>query len=229
MANDDRPIHRRRFFREGLRELLKPLAQAIEPLEQVTRQLGALEETAQRYSTPAPSPSTYSYSPEPSPGPYWLRPPGALEEQRYLESCSRCGECVRACPASAIRLDYSYTEGCGAPYILPDDAACVMCDGLECMNRCPTGALLPVPREQINMGLAVWHEDRCTRAAGSECTLCIEKCPMGDKAIVLTQTRIEVLQPGCTGCGVCQNVCPTNPKAIVVTPRSELEANEPKD
>jgi hypothetical protein len=30
--SDDKPIDRRRFFREGLRELLKPLANAIDPV-----------------------------------------------------------------------------------------------------------------------------------------------------------------------------------------------------
>ena len=51
MSRDDKPVNRRRFFREGLRELLKPLAQAIEPLEKVTRELSKLDD---QYSPPAP-------------------------------------------------------------------------------------------------------------------------------------------------------------------------------
>ena len=39
MSDDERPIDRRRFFRQGLRELLKPLSKAVEPLHE-TNPLG---------------------------------------------------------------------------------------------------------------------------------------------------------------------------------------------
>jgi len=39
----DKPMDRRRFFRRGLQELIKPLADAIAPLEQVANQLGSME------------------------------------------------------------------------------------------------------------------------------------------------------------------------------------------
>ena len=41
--SDDRPINRRSFFRQGLSELLRPLAQAAEPLEEVIRQISAMD------------------------------------------------------------------------------------------------------------------------------------------------------------------------------------------
>ena len=41
--SSDRPVNRRRFFREGLRELFKPLADAIEPLERAANHIGSLE------------------------------------------------------------------------------------------------------------------------------------------------------------------------------------------
>ena len=44
--DDDQPFNRRRFFRHGLRELLKPLTKAAEPLEQVMRQIGAMDDEA---------------------------------------------------------------------------------------------------------------------------------------------------------------------------------------
>ena len=219
MSRDDKPVNRRRFFREGLRELLRPLAQAIEPIEKVTRELSRLDE---QYSPPAPAP--YHYEPEPQR--HWLRPPGSKPEEQFLHDCSRSGECVRVCPANAIKIDYGYMEGNGAPYIDANEMACVLCDGLYCMASCPSGALQPTPREEIDIGTAVWHSDLCLRTQGQECTVCVDKCPVGEKAIRLTEGgTVEVIAEGCTGCGVCQHDCPTIPKSITVTPRSKLEAD----
>src|SRR5213595_560846 len=92
--SDDRPIDRRRFFREGLRELLKPLANAAEPIERALRELDSIPE-------PRISRSTRGAAP---PAPL-LRPPGALLESEFLSTCSRCGTCAEVCPANCIKLD----------------------------------------------------------------------------------------------------------------------------
>ena len=96
---------------------------------------------------------------------------------------------------------------------------CVMCEGLLCMHTCPTGALRPIPIQDIDMGTARWHEERCVRSIGENCTICVDQCPMGEAALVLNGNRVEVKEEGCTGCGVCQHYCPTSPKSITVTPR----------
>src|SRR4029078_568148 len=126
---DDVPLNRRRFFREGLRELLKPLAKAAEPIARAMHDLGALDDSA-------PKATPYEHR-------AWLRPPGALEEQLFRETCSRCMACVRVCPAQCIKIDVTGVKGAGAPYIEPSEMPCVVCDGLKCMHECPTGALVP--------------------------------------------------------------------------------------
>ncbi len=40
--SDDRPLDRRRFFRVGLRELLKPLANAAAPIERALNEFEAM-------------------------------------------------------------------------------------------------------------------------------------------------------------------------------------------
>jgi ferredoxin-type protein NapG len=211
---DDKPINRRRFFREGLRELLKPLAQAIEPIEKVSRHLGNLE---REISAPLPQ-----LPKAPIPEPIWLRPPGARPEQEFRELCSRCGECVRVCPAQCIKIDPTGDQGAGAPYIDADAMPCVLCDGLLCMPACPTQALQITPKEELNMGLAIWNESLCLRTTGQDCTICVDKCPMGTTGLKLVENKIEVQNPGCTGCGVCQYSCPTYPKSITVAPKAAL-------
>jgi ferredoxin-type protein NapG len=201
---DDGRINRRRFFRESIRELLKPLSSS---LEAAARQLG-----------PAESPNAQS-SNRSVPLPLYLRPPGALPEANFLETCSRCAACVRVCPVQCIKIDTSGIKGNGAPFIDADATACAVCDGLYCMPACPSRALQLTPRNQINMGTAVWHADSCLRSHGEDCTICIDHCPLGTFAIELIDGNVHVHEKGCIGCGVCQHDCPTSPKSITVKAR----------
>jgi ferredoxin-type protein NapG len=76
-----------------------------------------------------------------------LRPPGALkeplDEQAFLASCIKCGQCVQVCPVEAIKLaDLDEGFGIGVPFIDARNQACdFSCDGLQCVLACPTGAL----------------------------------------------------------------------------------------
>lgn len=210
MPDDDKIMNRRKFFRAGLRELIKPLSQLAGPIEEVIKQIGSLEDTDEPDSKPSPSPATLAR------GRAWLRPPGALPEPDFLSTCSRCKACVNVCPAECIVIDRLGIRGNGVPYIDPDVMACVLCDGLLCMQECPSGALLPTPLSDIDMGTAVWREQLCLRTHGEDCVICVSECPVGEMALRLNGNAIEVLPDGCTGCGMCQHVCPTSPKSIFV-------------
>lgn len=218
MRDDDKPMARRRFFREGLRELLKPLAEMAKPLEEVVRQLDQLERIGGGVADPYHSPA--APVPPHAEVEHWLRPPGALAERDFLDTCSRCGECVRVCPAQCIKIDYSGAKGKGAPHIDPSEMPCVLCSSLACMNSCPSGALQLVPLAEIDMGTAEWNEHLCVRSHGEECTACVDHCPVGTTALELIDNRIVVHESACTGCGVCQQNCPTDPKSIVVMAKS---------
>ena len=182
---------RRMFFREAVVRVVRPLSDYIE----------------QHMDLPA--------------GRVVLRPPGAIEESQFIDTCYRCGGCIEACPADAIfPLDKGEGDAAGTPAIDPDRAACVVCDGLMCTKACPSGALQPVrdPRK-IRMGVAEVYKPNCVRTRSEACTLCVDRCPLGKTAIGLSgDGPPTVLTPGCVGCGVCQLYCPTSPKAIVVRP-----------
>ncbi|MDP9174845.1 MAG: 4Fe-4S dicluster domain-containing protein [Planctomycetota bacterium] len=212
MADDkDKPIDRRKFFRMGLAEILRPLASVAGPLSRAARvahELGKLDQIGAPANASARKVALN----------VWLRPPGALVEQKFRETCSKCGECVNVCPAQAIQLDHTGVEGLGAPFIKPDTMACVVCEGLKCMSVCPSGALVPTSINDIDMGTAVWHEETCVRSRGELCTICVDQCPLGSAAIELKGNHIAVKPLGCIGCGVCQHECPTVPKSIVVIP-----------
>lgn len=191
--SESQPHHRRAMFLKGLRRLMDPVAEFIE----------------QRIDVPLPVLRMV------------LRPPGALPEKQFLETCYRCGNCMDVCPARAIRpMSAGDVEQTGTPYIDPDLSACVVCDELACMKACPSGALrLVSDMFHIQMGVARLDPQVCVRSRGESCTLCIDKCPIGSSAIELGETgEIVIKSPGCVGCGVCQFYCPTTPKAIRVEP-----------
>jgi ferredoxin-type protein NapG len=192
--NDDKAHDRRAMFRFGFRRIMEPVANYIQ--ERLEVSLPVIREV--------------------------LRPPGAVGEKKFLDTCYRCGNCVDVCPAKAIRpMSAENVDQSGTPYIDPDLAACVVCDELACMKACPSGALqLASDPARIRMGLAVVDPVVCVRSHGEDCTLCIDKCPFGAEAIRLNaQNHVEVVAAGCVGCGSCQFYCPTTPKAIVVHPQ----------
>jgi ferredoxin-type protein NapG len=99
-----------------------------------------------------------------------LRPPGALDEDIFLASCIKCGQCLQVCPPQVIKLaGIGQGFGIGTPYIIPREGACILCSGLPCVLACPTGALaheLSLGKD-AEMGLAVISgPDTCLSVRG---------------------------------------------------------------
>jgi ferredoxin-type protein NapG len=100
-----------------------------------------------------------------------LRPPGALDENLFLASCIKCGQCLQVCPPQVIKLDgISHGFGIGTPHIIPrEKGGCILCSGLPCVLACPTGALnhdLSLGKD-AEMGLAViTNPDTCLSVQG---------------------------------------------------------------
>lgn len=167
-----------------------------------------------------PSPDVWGAASTPR-EPILLRPPGAVAEDVFAATCRRCGACVSVCPVHAIfALDVHADDprGRGTPVINADLAACVVCDGLKCTTVCPSGALRPLKDAfEIHMGLAEVDRALCVRSHEQSCTICVDKCPIGARALRFVDGGPpEVMADGCVGCGVCQFYCPTTPRAIVV-------------
>ena len=87
-----------------------------------------------------------------------LRPPGAVDEKKFLALCIKCGQCLQVCPYHSIKLsDFWMGHGIGTPYIDANERGCYACSAVPCVLACPSGALdhhCEKP-EDIKMGIAV--------------------------------------------------------------------------
>lgn len=152
------------------------------------------------------------------------RPPGAVAEGQFLSACTRCGDCIDACPPRAIRPapEAAGPARQGTPMIDALRAPCVMCSDLPCIDACDPGVLrheLPV-----KMAHASVDRDACLPWQGHACTLCVDHCPVeGAMSMIDNDGRTgPVIEPdACTGCGVCVSVCPAPRNAIRHRPVDE--------
>ncbi len=141
----------------------------------------------------------------------WLRPPGALDEAQFLESCTGCGECVEVCPHESIRV-LAENE---TPIIYPDEKPCYLCEDFPCIAACEPEALRPVGAlKEINMGIAVISQRLCT--AGQGCNACVAQCPTRAITMDFASMAIRVKEEGCVGCGICEHVCKTANDQIAI-------------
>ena len=60
--------------------------------------------------------------PPPPPRTDWLRPPGAVDEYLFLERCTKCNDCVTACPPGAIMVH----PPDGTPILFADQSPCLL-------------------------------------------------------------------------------------------------------
>jgi ferredoxin-type protein NapG/ferredoxin-type protein NapH len=150
----------------------------------------------------------------------YLRPPGALPELGFLAACTRCGECVRACPVQAIlTAPMSAGLAAGTPYLELDRQPCVACTAMPCAQACPTEALTVPPDVWAGYRLAEleFHPERCITFRGTACQACADACPVGAAALSMDEGGHPVLRrEGCVGCGVCVQACVTRPSSYTL-------------
>jgi len=140
-----------------------------------------------------------------------IRPPGALDEDRFLARCIRCGQCMRICPANIIQpaLLQAGIQGLWTPainYRVSRSGCLPNC--IACGQVCPTAAIRPLSLEEkqgsgefaaqgpLRMGTAFVDRGRCLPwAMDRPCLVCHELCPVSPKAIFV-RTAFETIRDG---------------------------------
>jgi len=173
--------------------------------------------------------------------PRLIRPPGSLDEEKFLVRCIRCGQCMKICPTNAIHpaLLEAGWEGIFTPFLIPAIGYCEY-NCVLCGQSCPTGAIQPLTAEKknglsgskpVSIGTAFIDRGKCLPwAYDKDCIVCEEWCPISPKAIKLKTESIATANGGritlkrpyvdaelCNGCGACEFACPVQgSKAIYV-------------
>ncbi len=150
----------------------------------------------------------------------YVRPPGALPEVGFLAACTRCGDCVRACPVHAIvTVPADGGLAAGTPRLELDHEPCIACPDMPCTRACPTAALTVPGSGWAGYRLAEleFHPERCITYRGTACRVCVDSCPVGAAALIIDETgHPAVRREGCVGCGVCVRACVTRPSSLTL-------------
>ena len=137
------------------------------------------------------------------------RPPWARAEPAFLAACTRCRDCLEACPQHSLVADKD-----PRPIVDFSRGECTFCS--KCAEACQPRAL------EKTEGKPPWQlkariQSNCLAKSNVVCRACGDACPV--QAIrfspqVMSAAQPEVSDDLCTGCGACYGPCPA--RAILV-------------
>jgi len=173
----------------------------------------------------------------------WIRPPFAINELEFLLSCTRCTDCIDACPHDVIFALSAKTgaRSVATPALDLLNKGCHLCEDWPCVSACEAQSLKLPDDEQANqtssdddsddnnakpqlessttnkvhakLARVSINETHCLPFSGPECGACISSCPV-DGALTLDMVKPVIDALLCSGCGLCRQACITEPKAI---------------
>ncbi|TCS40133.1 ferredoxin-type protein NapF [Reinekea marinisedimentorum] len=130
-----------------------------------------------------------------------VRPPGAVSERAFIEACTRCGDCINACPEQVIVAgDGGYVE------MNFRQTGCTSCG--RCIEACSAGVLRPLNSQRIAGSAHI--SGSCLPKHQVSCQSCRDICDQSairfdfSTATPAPEADIEA----CNGCGFCVAVCP---------------------
>ena len=150
-----------------------------------------------------------------------VRPPWALPEPAFTERCTRCDDCITACPGSLV------TRGSGGyPELDFGRGGCDFCG--KCAAACKAGAF---QAEAVGSFTGWSHRavisTGCLSAQGVVCRACGDHCQARAIRFRLATAGRSFAQldlARCTGCGACVAVCPARAVTMQVPGPAEAVA-----
>jgi len=153
---------------------------------------------------------------------HWIRPPFAITEIEFLLACTRCKDCISACPHEVIfplpsRLGVDVV---GTPAMDLINKACHMCEDWPCVEVCEPKALIKeddagVKYNGVKLARVSINTETCLPYQGPECGACESACPV-ENALLFDMTKPVIKEEHCTGCALCREACIVEPSALNV-------------
>ena len=147
--------------------------------------------------------------------------PWALPQDAFTARCTRCDDCIKACPEAVIRRGSG-----GYPEMDFSRGACTFCR--DCVTACQAGAH---DSEPAGRSAAFAHRavvaDSCLAAKGVVCRACGDHCETGAIRFRLAPAgrSFALVDAGrCNGCGGCVRVCPAQAIAMKIIQAAEAAA-----
>jgi len=147
-----------------------------------------------------------------------IRPPWSAPEPTFLNACTQCNDCHRACAEGVI-----VRGGGGFPEIDFQNGACTFCG--DCAQVCEPGAIVAGDIYRADPWLAVARfAATCLSQNGVTCRVCGDRC---DARAIRFQLAVggvahPIIDPSaCTGCGACVAPCPVGAVEVVSVQREE--------
>jgi ferredoxin-type protein NapF len=136
-------------------------------------------------------------------------PPWSGPRAEFIDTCTRCGACVGACPTGIL-----VTGDGGYPCVDFDRGECSFCG--DCVTAC-------APRALNRRSAAPWRlkpvvHETCLAWQGIDCRRCVETCGQHALRILhqgMGQSLPVVHAASCSGCGACIAPCPTRAIRLV--------------
>lgn len=154
-----------------------------------------------------------------------LLPPWSVGQTKFLELCTRCGDCVSECPENVLMPGSG-----GFPTTNFKHNECTFCG--DCVDACSTGALIRAVNvdghvsspNNSDLAAKAWQQapvvsDQCLTLKGVVCRSCGEACDPeaitfnwgsasagGSRGIATPIVDNDL----CSGCGACISICPND-------------------
>jgi len=153
----------------------------------------------------------------------WIRPPYAQDELEFLMACTRCLDCLNACPHEVI---FALPARLGAqvvntPALDLRNKGCHLCIDWPCVQVCEPAALkLPdvsAENQSTPPRIAFTFIDTrvCLPYSGPECGACANSCSVAG-ALLWDGVQPHINPDICTGCARCREACIVEPKAVQI-------------
>lgn len=135
-----------------------------------------------------------------------IRPPWALAESEFIDRCTRCDDCLKACPTGIL-----ISGDGGYPTVDFSRGECTFCS--DCVIACRPKALDRRSDDQAAWQIKAIIGESCLPSRGVECRVCGDFCD--PRAIAFPPRQGGSPLPlidaeRCTGCGACVAPCPVN-------------------